>query len=94
MLLEVPKSVEGTGPTLSTLVEVGRIVESAQREGPISLAEIARRMNAKRVRHSTIRGSVDFLEQLGFVMKGSKGVLWTLNRDRKFWSTARRARKL
>jgi hypothetical protein len=94
MLLELPESVEGNGPTLATLVSIGRILESSQDEGPISLAEVARRMSAKRVRHATIRASVDFLKQLGFVTEGSKGVLWTLNRDRKLWSTARRARRL
>ena len=85
----MPESVEGNGPTMATIVEIGRIVERARREPPISLAEIGRRMRAKRVRHSTIRACVDFLENLGFVTVGSKGVEWTHSRDRRFWMAAR-----
>jgi len=94
MLLELPKSVEGNGPTLATLVEVGHILEAAQHEPPLSLAEIGRRMEAKRVRHSTLRASVDFLERLGLVTVGSKGVLWTHTRDAAFWAAASRGASL
>ncbi len=94
MLLELPESVEGNGPTLATLVEVGQILEAAKREPPLSLAEIGRRMEAKRVRHSTLRASVDFLARLGFVTVGSKGVLWTHTRDARFWDAARKGASL
>ena len=90
MLLELSESVEGNGPTLATLVEVGQILEAAKHEPPLSLAEIGRRMEAKRVRHSTLRASVDFLARLGFVTRGSKGVLWTHARDARFWDAARK----
>ncbi len=90
MLLELPESVKGNGPTLVTLVEVGQILEAARHEPPLSLAEIGRRMEAKRVRHSTLRASVDFFARLGFVTVGSKGVLWTHTRDARFWAAARR----
>ena len=90
MLLELPESVEGNGPTLATLVEVGQILEAAKHEPPLSLAEIGRRMEAKRVRHSTLRASVGFLARLGFVTVGSKGVLWTHTRDALFWEAARK----
>jgi len=94
MLVQLPRSVEGRGPSLSTLVEVAQVLEAASREAPLSLAEVGRRMSAKRVRHSTLRATVDFLSSLGFVTTGSKGVQWTLVRDRKFWSAARRSRRL
>ncbi len=90
MLLELPESLEGNGPTLVTLVEVGQILEAAKHEAPLSLAEIGRRMEAKRVRHSTLRASVDFFARLGLVTVGSKGVLWTHTRDARFWAAARR----
>ena len=90
MLLQVPKTVEGNGPTMSTLVEVGQILETASREPPLSLAEIARRMKAKRVRHSAVRATVDFLARLGFVTVGSQGVQWTYTRDERFWAAARK----
>lgn len=94
MFMRLPDTVEGNGPTLATLVEVGRILEQARREPPLSLAEVARRMAAKRVRHATVRAAVDFLTQLGFVTRGSKGVQWTHTRDPAFWWAARKGRSL
>lgn len=94
MLMELPNSVKGAGPRMATLVEVGRILEDAQDEPPLSLAEIERRMEAKRVRHETLRASVDFLHRLGFVTLGSRGVQWTHRADDKFWSAARRGKSL
>jgi hypothetical protein len=94
MFMRLPDTVEGNGPTLATLVEVGRILEAAKHEAPLSLAEVGRRMEAKRVRHATIRASVDFLVQLGFVTHGSKGAQWTHTRDRTFWWAARKGRSL
>ncbi len=79
---------------MATLVEIGQILESAREEPPLSLAEIERRLAAKRTRHATIRASVDFLERLGFVTIGSDGVQWTLNRDERFWEAAREGRSL
>ncbi len=51
---------------------------AASDEGPVSLAEVGRRLPAKRVRHETVRACVDELKLLGFVSEGSKGVMWTL----------------
>jgi hypothetical protein len=87
MLLELPESVAGRGPSLASLVEVAQILESARGEPPLSLAEVGRRMPAKRVRHSTVRACVDFLEGLGYVTRGSKGAQWTFVRDEKLWRT-------
>lgn len=93
-MMELPRSVRGDGPRMATLVEIGQILERAQDEAPLSLAEIGRRMSAKRTRHETIRASVDFLERLGFVIAGTKGVLWTYNPSKKFWKAARKGRSL
>lgn len=89
MQLELPPSAEGRGPTLATVVEVARILEAAKEGPPLSLAEVGRRMAAKRVRHSAVRASVDFLAQLGFVTRGSRGVQWTHTRDDRFWKAGR-----
>jgi Fe2+ or Zn2+ uptake regulation protein len=94
MMLELPKSVKGNGPTMTTLVEVGQVLEAAKGEPPLSLAEIERRMKAKRVRHAAVRASVDFLERLGFVTLGSQGVQWTHTRDERFWEAARKGPSL
>lgn len=89
MMVELPASVEGRGPTMSTIVEISGILEAAKSEPPLSLAEVGRRMEAKRVRHSTLRATVDFLAQMGFVTLGSKGVQWTYTRDERFWKAAK-----
>lgn len=94
MLLELPDSVKDQGPTMATLVEVGQILETAAGEPPLSLAEIGRRMSAKRVRHMTVRACVDFLVQLGFVTEGSKGVEWTYAKDPRARAAHRRAYRL
>lgn len=94
MLLELPDSVKDQGPTMATLVEVGQILETAAGEPPLSLAEIGRRMSAKRVRHATVRACVDFLEALGYLTIGSKGVQWTYNPDPRFWEAGKRGKRL
>ncbi|HUR69635.1 MAG TPA: hypothetical protein VM370_10345 [Candidatus Thermoplasmatota archaeon] len=94
MLMELPASVKGEGPRMATLVEVGGILEAAQDEAPLSLAEIERRMSAKRVRHETLRASVDFLHRLGFVTLGSQGVQWTHQPHYKFWRAVSKGRSL
>ncbi len=77
MLMKLPSSVENQGPTLATLVEVGRVLEEARREPPLSLSEIERRMRAKSTRHATLRACVEFLESLALVTTGSEGAQWT-----------------
>ncbi len=79
---------------MATLVEIGQILETAKREPPLSFAEIGRRMAAKRVRHATVRASVEFLARLGFVTVGSHGVQWTHTRDARFWTAARKGSSL
>lgn len=89
--LELPTSVKGQGPTLSTLVEVAHILEDGRHDAPLSLAEIGRRMEAKQTRHATVRACVEFLCQLGYVVQGSKGALWVYNPNtRKLLKHARR----
>ncbi|MEK6985031.1 MAG: hypothetical protein AABX89_01440 [Candidatus Thermoplasmatota archaeon] len=77
----MPPEIEGRGPTLATLHEIERILRRA--EFAISVNEIKRRMNAKAVRHDAVRMALDEFKRLGFVIEGSKGVLWTYNPDSK-----------
>jgi len=79
-----PPALEGRGPTLSTLHEVERILRDA--DGPLSLNEVKRRMSAKAIRHSMVRQAVDEFKRLGFVVEGSKGVVWVLNLSPKVWA--------
>ena len=81
--LPKPPRLEGRGPTLSTLHEIERILRGA--DGPLSLNEIKRRMSARAVRHSMVRQAVDEFRRLGFVVEGSKGVVWVLNLSPEIW---------
>lgn len=65
---------------MATVHAVARVLKQAAlaHEDPLSLAEIGRRLPAKRIRHGTVRACVDELKILGFVSEGSKGVMWTL----------------
>ena len=74
---------------LRTLHEVEVLLRKAvaEDEGPLSLAEIGRRMRAKSVRHTTIRACVEELKRLDLVTEDHRrGVMWTLHEDPKFWS--------
>jgi hypothetical protein len=75
-----PNREASPSPRLATVHAVARVLKKAAAadEGPLSLAEVGRRMPAKRVRHETLRACVDELKILGFATEGSKGVMWTL----------------
>lgn len=84
-----PDRVEGLSPLLRTLHEVEAILRkaAADDEGPMSLAEIKRRMRAKSVRHATVRACVNELKRLHLLTEDPRrGVLWTLHEDPHFWS--------
>ena len=87
--LPLPRDVKGHSPVLRTLHEVEVLLRKAMAndEGPLSLAEIERRMHAKSVRHATIRACVDELKRLHLVTEDPRrGVMWTFHDDPKFWS--------
>lgn len=79
-LVYPPRTEASPSPRMSTVHAVAAILKAAALgdEDPISLAEVGRRLPAKRVRHGTVRACVDELRLLGFVTEGSKGVMWTL----------------
>lgn len=79
-LVYPPRKEASPSPRMATVHAVARILKEAAKsdDDPLSLAEIGRRLPAKRVRHETLRACVDELKLLGFVTEGSKGVLWTL----------------
>lgn len=97
MSLAAPPPIVGPAPRLDTLdkVEVILRAASAADDGPLSFAEIKRRMGAKSIRHSTIRTCVAHLERFGLVtVDPVAGVMWTLHEDAAFWSPKRKTRKL
>jgi len=85
--IPLPPEIRGRGPTLATMHEIELILRQA--EEPLSLNEIKRRMSAKAVRHETVRQVIDEFVRFGFVVEGSKGVLWTLNLAPEAWDKAR-----
>ncbi len=88
-LIEPPRAFRGPSPLLTTVHQVEAILRkaAADDEGPLRLAEIKRRMRAKSVRHSTIRGCVEELKRFHLVTEDPKrGVLWTLHEDPAFWN--------
>jgi hypothetical protein len=89
VLIEEPPKVRKANPTLGTLHAVERILRDAhaRREGPLSYAEIERRMPARRVRFEVIQASVLELARHRLVTVGSDGVMWVVQDPR-----ARRSR--
>ena len=84
-----PKAIKGPSPVLRTLHEVEFLIRKAvaEDEGPLSLAEIGRRMHAKTVRHATVRACVDELKRWHLVTEDPRrGVMWTFHEDPDFWS--------
>jgi len=84
-----PEMAEGPSPLLRTLHEVELLLRraAAKDEGPLSLAEIKRRMHAKSVRHAVVRACVNELTRLHLVTEDDRrGVMWTLHEDLRFWS--------
>jgi hypothetical protein len=72
-MLDPPEPARAN-PTLATFQRVQAILEQA--EGPLSFAEIARRLPAAKTRPETVKACVMELVRLGFVAVGKKGVLW------------------
>jgi len=86
--ISIPRQIIGPAPVLTTLHEIELILRDAAAKdaGPLSLAEIKRRMQAKSVRHVTVRTCIDELKRLRLVTEDEKrGVMWTLHEDPKFW---------
>lgn len=86
--LPKPRPIKGPAPRLDTVHRVEMVLRRAYErdDGPLSLAELKRRLGVKSVRHSTIRACIDELVRLGLVTHDPKhGVMWTLCEDPKLW---------
>jgi len=78
-----PPSQTGQGPTLQTLHMVEAVLRRQDR--PVSLNRL-KTLLPRQVMHRTLRLAVDHYKRLGCASEGSKGVLWTLNSDPRFWA--------
>lgn len=94
-VIQPPGPIRGPVPRLDTFHRVEIILRqaAADDEGPLSLAEIKRRLPSKSIRHSTVRVCVEELKRFHMVIEDpQEGVLWTLHEDPRFWQ--RKGRKL
>jgi hypothetical protein len=71
-------------PTLETVHAVERVLRAAYeaKEGPLSYAEIERRLPAKRVRFESIQTAVMELARHRLVAVGSDGIVWIVQDER------------
>ena len=67
-------------PRLDTVLMVEEVIKNA--ELAISKSEIQRRL-PKQVMRQTLNIILDYLEEKGIIMTGSKGVLWVHNESPK-----------
>lgn len=78
VLIERPPQQLKANPTLETVHAVERVLRDAHqaKQGPLSYAEIERRLPAKRVRFETIQAAVLELARHRLVVVGSDGISW------------------
>jgi DNA-binding IclR family transcriptional regulator len=87
-----PKEHPGPSPLLRTVHEVEQILRRANQgdEGPLSLAEVKRRLGRKSIRHSTVRACVEELKRLHLVTEDPRhGVMWTYYPEPPSWRRKR-----
>lgn len=79
VLIERPKPIKGHAPTLTTMHRIEVVLREAAdaHEGPLSFAEIARRLPAAKVRPETVRVVAAEFRRLGLATWGSTGAFWT-----------------
>lgn len=90
--IAAPKEWPGPSPLLRTVHEVERILRSAvdRDEGPLSLAEIKRRLGAKSVRPLTVRACIEELKRFSLVTEDpERGVMWTYFEEPPAWRRKR-----
>lgn len=85
MQIESPPARTKANPTLATLHQVEAILRDAHdhREGPLSYAELERRMPARRVRFEVLQASVLELARHKLVTVGSDGIMWVVPSTRR-----------
>jgi len=67
-------------PNLNTVLAVEEILKNS--ELAISKEEIKRRL-PKKIMHQTLNLILEYMEQRGLVVQGSKGILWIYNPSKK-----------
>lgn len=88
MLIAKPRPTKGPSPTLDTIHRIELVLRKAAEkgEGPLSYAEIERRLPVKKARRETTKTAVAELKRLGLVATGSKGVMWVVVESDELWN--------
>ena len=91
VLVAPPRVLKGPSPTLATVHRIERVLRraAAKGDGPLSFAEIGRRLPAKKVRRETVKAAVEELQRFHLVAHGSRGVMWVLATDDDVWQKPR-----
>lgn len=88
MLIAKPKPIKGHSPTLATVHRIELVLRKAAEkgEGPLSYAEIERRLPAKKTRRESTKAAVAELKRFHLVAEGKKGVMWVLAESDEAWN--------
>ena len=78
-------------PRLDTVLMVEKVLKKA--DLAISKNELIRRL-PKKVMRQTLNVIIDYLNQKGLIMIGSKGVLWVHNENFKFKKLLKKSKKV
>lgn len=91
VLIQEPQTNLLHSPTLDTLHRVERVLREAavKGDGPLSHAEIARRLPVKKIRRETVRACVAELARFHTVAEGKAGVMWVLTSSDEVWTKPR-----
>ena len=91
MLIAKPRRTPGPSPTLETLHRIENVLREAARagEGPLSYAEIERRLPVKKIRRQSVKSAIDELRRFHLVAQGHKGVMWVMAESDAVWNRRR-----
>ncbi|MGQ0536322.1 MAG: hypothetical protein ACT4PT_09640 [Methanobacteriota archaeon] len=92
MLVQEPRSLKGPSPTLATVHRIEKVLRQAARrgEGPLSYAEIERRLPVKKIRRETLKAALRELARFHLVAQASKGVMWVQATSDAVWDRPRK----
>ncbi len=82
----MPPKLPRKGPTLETLHMVETVLRKSAE--PLSLNRI-KALLPRKVMHPILREAIEHYKRLGCVTEGSKGVMWTLNPEPRFWNVVK-----
>lgn len=95
VLVQEPRRANGPSPTLATVHRIESVLRKAARrgEGPLSYAEIERRLPVKKIRRDTLKAALHELARFHLVAQGSKGVMWVQATSDAVWNRPRESLK-